>query len=109
MAPLRAHEVRGEAALRALAEELYGERDPAARFAERRPFRIQRAGGRAWLEIDLPGALEGGGRRRRRAATRSSCASATSCGASRSLPRSPAARVGRARLEGGRLRIELAP
>ena len=36
-APLRPCEVRGEAALRALAEELYGERDPAARFARGAP------------------------------------------------------------------------
>jgi arsenite-transporting ATPase len=55
-APLRPREVRGEAALRALAEALYAERDPAARFVEARPFRFSRAAGRTRLEIDLPGA-----------------------------------------------------
>jgi arsenite-transporting ATPase len=106
-APLRAHEVRGEAALRALAEELYGERDPAARFAEGRPFRIARAGRRAWIEIDLPGAskeeldVSAHGDEvfvRVRDVVRRIA-----------LPASLAGRtVGRARLEGGRLRIELA-
>jgi arsenite-transporting ATPase len=55
-APLQPSEVRGEPALRALAEALYAERDPADRFAEARPFRFVRTGGRTRLEIDLPGA-----------------------------------------------------
>jgi arsenite-transporting ATPase len=107
-APLRPHEVRGEAALRALAEELYGARDPAQRFAEGRPIRIHRAAGRAWIEIDLPGTskeeVDVSARgdelfvRVRDAVRRIA------------LPASLAGRsVGRARLEGGRLRIELGP
>jgi arsenite-transporting ATPase len=107
-APLRPHEVRGEPALRALAEALYAERDPAARFAEARPFRFVRAAGRTRLEIDLPGAskeeLEVGARGdelyvRVRDATRRI-----------SLPASLAGRrVGRVRLEAGTLRIEFEP
>jgi arsenite-transporting ATPase len=107
-APLRPHEVRGEAALRALAEALYAERDPAARFAEARPFRFVRAAGRTRLEIDLPGArkeeLEVGARGdelfvRVRDATRRV-----------SLPASLAGRAVRsARLHGGTLRVEFEP
>ena len=69
-APLRPHEVRGEAALRALAEALYGERDPAAPL-RRGPARSASCAppGARCLEIDLPGAskeeLEVGARRRR--------------------------------------------
>ena len=108
LAPLQPSEVRGEAALRALADALYAERDPAARFVETRPFRFVRAGGRTRLEIDLPGArkeeLEVGLRgdelfvRVRDAARRIA------------LPASIAGRaVGRVRLEAGTLRIEFEP
>jgi arsenite-transporting ATPase len=107
-APLRPSEVRGEAALRALAEELYGERDPAARFAEARPIRITRSAGRARIEIELPGAtkeeVEVSARGdelfvRVRDATRRIALPASLAGRS----------VRSARLEGGRLRIELQP
>jgi len=108
LAPLQPSEVRGEAALRALADALYAERDPAARFVETRPFRFVRAGGRTRLEIDLPGArkeeLEVGLRgdelfvRVRDAARRIA------------LPASIAGRaVGRVRLQAGTLRIEFEP
>jgi arsenite-transporting ATPase len=53
-APLRPHEVIGADALRRLADELYGERDPAALFTRARPIRLHKRGGRAVLEIDLP-------------------------------------------------------
>jgi arsenite-transporting ATPase len=107
-APLQPSEVRGEPALRALAEALYAERDPAARFTEARPFRFVRVGGRTRLEIDLPGArkeeLEVGVRgdelfiRVRDASRRVA------------LPASLAGRaVGRVRLAGGVLRIEFEP
>jgi len=107
-APLRSHEVRGEAELRALAEAVYAGRDPAERFAEARPIRITRAAGRARIEIDLPGAskeeVEVTARgdelfvRVRDAARRIA------------LPASLAGRsVRSARLEAGRLRIELGP
>lgn len=52
---LRASEVIGAEALASLAEDIFGEVDPAARLAEGRPFRIRHAGGRMRLEIDLPG------------------------------------------------------
>jgi len=107
-APLRPHEVRGADALHALAEALYAERDPAARFVEARPFRILRAAGRPRLEIDLPGVakeeLEVSARGdelfvRVRDATRRIA-----------LPASLAGRAVRsARLQGGTLRVELEP
>jgi arsenite-transporting ATPase len=52
---LQPREVIGVEALGALAEDLFGEVDPAARLAEGRPIRIRRGGGRTRLEIDLPG------------------------------------------------------
>jgi arsenite-transporting ATPase len=55
-APLRPREIRGVAALDALARELWGERDPAAVFARVRPIRLRRHAGRTRLEVDLPGA-----------------------------------------------------
>jgi arsenite-transporting ATPase len=108
LAPLRPHEVRGEAALRSLAEELYADRDPAARFAEGRPIRITRSAGRAHLEIDLPGAekedvqVTARGDEllvRVRDATRRIALPASLAGR----------RVRNARLHAGTLRIELAP
>jgi arsenite-transporting ATPase len=55
-APLYPHEVRGIEALLALGRETYGDRDPAALFARGHPIRMRKRGGRAILEIDLPGA-----------------------------------------------------
>jgi arsenite-transporting ATPase len=45
----------GVDALRALAREVYGERDPAAVLHRGRPLRWRRVGPSALLEIDLPG------------------------------------------------------
>lgn len=55
-APLRPQEVIGVDALRLLGDEVYGPHDPAARLASGRPIRVEKRGGRARLEIDLPGA-----------------------------------------------------
>jgi len=52
---LRPGEVIGARALEALAEDLFGDTDPAGRFAEGRPIRLTRAAGRTRLEISLPG------------------------------------------------------
>jgi arsenite-transporting ATPase len=52
---LRPREVIGSEALEALARDLFGELDPAALFATRRPIRIRRGAGRTRMEIDLPG------------------------------------------------------
>lgn len=52
---LRPKEVIGTQALEALAFDLFGDDDPAARFATGRPIRIRRGGGRTRMEIDLPG------------------------------------------------------
>jgi arsenite-transporting ATPase len=48
----------GADALRALAAEVYGERDPAAILHRGRPLRWRRVGTSALLEIDLPGATK---------------------------------------------------
>ena len=67
--------------------EVYGERDPAERFARARPFRLVRAGGRQRAR-DRP--ARRARRRRSRsppAATSSSCGSATPSAGSRSRPR----------------------
>src|SRR5690606_15076337 len=48
----------GVEALRALAREVYGERDPAAILHRGRPLRWRRVGAAALLEIDLPGAAK---------------------------------------------------
>lgn len=48
----------GADALRALAREVYGERDPAAILHRGRPLRWRRVGSAALLEIDLPGAAK---------------------------------------------------
>ena len=53
-APLRPSEVRGVDALGELGREVYRERDPAALFVRRRPFRVGKRDGAALLEIDLP-------------------------------------------------------
>lgn len=54
-ARLAASERIGAGALRALAEEVYGETDPAAVLHRGRPLRWRRVGASALLEIDLPG------------------------------------------------------
>ncbi len=54
-APLHPRELRGVEALRRLAAEVYGERDPAARLHRGRPLRLRRVGSQTLLEIDLPG------------------------------------------------------
>lgn len=56
LAPLRPHELVGAEALRALAEELYGSRDPAAVFTRERPIRVEKRGARHLLLVALPGA-----------------------------------------------------
>jgi len=55
-APLHPREVRGTDALRRLAEEVYGDRDPAELFTRARPVRLHTEGGAPVLEIDLPNA-----------------------------------------------------
>lgn len=55
-APLFPHELVGPERLRALAREVYGERDPAAVYTRARPIRLRKRGGRTVLEIDLPNA-----------------------------------------------------
>ncbi len=52
---LRPREVIGSKALEELARDLFGEADPAAIFATKRPIRIRRGAGRTRMEIDLPG------------------------------------------------------
>jgi arsenite-transporting ATPase len=52
---LRPREVIGVPALEAIAEDLFGESDPAARLAASRPIRIRRGAGRTRMEIELPG------------------------------------------------------
>jgi len=56
LAPLEPSELRGLPALSALADSLYAERDPAARFTEARPIRLVKRLGRPRLEVDLPNA-----------------------------------------------------
>jgi arsenite-transporting ATPase len=53
-AGLRATAPIGPDALRALAAEVYGDRDPAAVLQRGRPLRWRRVGGATVLEIDLP-------------------------------------------------------
>ncbi len=52
--PLAPNEVIGVSALQKLADEVFGERDPAERFVTSRPIRIGKRGDRTVLEIDLP-------------------------------------------------------
>ncbi len=56
---LAATEVVGLDALRAFADEVYGEADPAARLHEGEPMRVARRGRRTTLSIDLPFADKG--------------------------------------------------
>jgi arsenite-transporting ATPase len=51
---LRPREPIGVDALRRLASEVYGERDPAGRLARGRPIRLEKRDGRTLLEIELP-------------------------------------------------------
>ena len=53
-APLHATERIGATALRALGKELYGDRDPCARFVEGRPLRLDKRDGQTRLFLDLP-------------------------------------------------------
>jgi arsenite-transporting ATPase len=57
-APLLAHEPVGVDALRGLAEAVYGDRDPADRFTDTRPIRLERSHGRTRLSIDVPHAAQ---------------------------------------------------
>jgi arsenite-transporting ATPase len=49
----------GVEALRQLAREMFGDRDPAALFTRSRPIRLEKREGRTVLEIDLPNATPG--------------------------------------------------
>lgn len=53
-APLHRSEPIGADALRTLAEEAYGDRDPAAVFTRSRPIRLEKEGDETVLEIDVP-------------------------------------------------------
>ncbi len=53
-AALRPREPIGVDALRALAGEVYGDSDPAARFTRTQPIRLDERNGRTRLSIDLP-------------------------------------------------------
>jgi arsenite-transporting ATPase len=57
-APLHPQELRGEAALRELAREVYGARDPAELFVRRRPLRLAKRGRSTVLSLDLPTAQQ---------------------------------------------------
>jgi arsenite-transporting ATPase len=52
-APLHSTEPIGVEALRGLAAEIYGDRDPAALFTRTRPIRLTKRGGVTRMEIDL--------------------------------------------------------
>jgi len=58
-AALRPTEPIGVPALRSLARELYGARDPADLFSRSRPIRLEKRDGRTVLEVDLPNASPG--------------------------------------------------
>jgi arsenite-transporting ATPase len=58
-APLHPTEPIGVEALRRLAREMFGERDPATFFSRSRPIRLTKREGRTVLEIDLPNASPG--------------------------------------------------
>ena len=53
-APLHRTEPIGVEALRELAAEAYGDRDPAAVFTRSRPIRLEKRAGETLLEIDAP-------------------------------------------------------
>ncbi|HKA82813.1 MAG TPA: ArsA family ATPase [Acidimicrobiales bacterium] len=52
--PLQSTEPVGVDALRAVAEALYGDEDPTARFGSGEPMRVRRRGSATVLEVDLP-------------------------------------------------------
>lgn len=52
-------EVVGVEALRQMAKDLYGDRDPTEKFAEIKPMRIVKRGKDYWLELHLPFAEKG--------------------------------------------------
>jgi arsenite/tail-anchored protein-transporting ATPase len=52
--PLQPAEPVGFDALRALADALYGDEDPTARFGAAEPMRVRRRGAATVLEVDLP-------------------------------------------------------
>jgi arsenite-transporting ATPase len=58
-AALQPTEPIGIPALRSLARELYGTRDPADLFSRSRPIRLEKRDGRTVLEVDLPNASPG--------------------------------------------------
>ncbi|MFQ5417549.1 MAG: ArsA family ATPase [Myxococcota bacterium] len=58
-APLHPTEPIGVDALRELAREMFGARDPAALFTHSRPIRLAKSGAQTHLEIDLQGAAPG--------------------------------------------------
>jgi arsenite-transporting ATPase len=55
-APLHPRELRGVEALRGLAREVFGERDPAQVFCREQPISMRKRGTRSWIDIALPGA-----------------------------------------------------
>jgi arsenite-transporting ATPase len=57
--PLKSMEPIGVEALRQLAREMFGQRDPAAFFTHSRPIRLEKREGRTVLQIDLPNATPG--------------------------------------------------
>ena len=56
--PLQDHELGGRDDLAALGKELYAGRDPSEIFIRSQPIRLEKRGGRTWLELDLPGAVK---------------------------------------------------
>jgi len=53
-APLHRGELIGVDALRELGREVYGDRDPAACYVQRRPLRLEKRDGRTVLFLDMP-------------------------------------------------------
>jgi arsenite/tail-anchored protein-transporting ATPase len=52
--PLQPAEPVGREALRTVADALYGDEDPTARFGRSEPMRVRRRGAATVLEVDLP-------------------------------------------------------